>query len=193
YLAVTGPTTSIAGVSGAITATHPGGATLPNLHSVNTITVAASQDTISKRLDLTTSLNFVLPASWTASATLHFSLSQLSIGSLQSTLPCDVCDTLDEIGAPRYVVFRPTRPLNLVLVPYEYSISQSPTPDILFTPMGALQWLNNVYPVAGNFPGDGSGVRLLRYLPTRTTSKNLHNDDDGGDFLDDLQDILDGL
>src|SRR5262249_53957670 len=88
YLAVTGPTTSIAGVSGVITATHPGGATLPNLHSVNTITVGASQDTISKRLDLTTSLNFVLPASSTASATLHFSLSQLFIQSSQSNLPC---------------------------------------------------------------------------------------------------------
>jgi len=30
-------------------------------------------------------------------------------------------------------------------------------------------------------------------LPTRVTTKNLHNDDDGGDFLDELQDILDGL
>jgi hypothetical protein len=193
YLAVTGPTTSIAGVSGAITAAHPGGATLPNLQSVNTITVDSSQDTSSKRLDLTASLNFVLPPNWTASATLHFSLSQLYIQSFQSNLPCDACENLDEIGAPRYVVFRPTRPLNLVLVPYEYSISGTPTPDILFTPMGALQWLNNVYPVSGSFPTDGSGIRLLRYLPTRTTGKNLHNDDDGGDFLDDLQDILNGL
>src|SRR5262249_29173348 len=77
--------------------------------------------------------------------------------------------------------------------PYEYSISATASPDLLFTPMGALQWLNSVYPVAGNFPGDGSGVRLLRYLPTRTTTKNLHNDDDGNDFIDELQDILNGL
>jgi hypothetical protein len=47
--------------------------------------------------------------------------------------------------------------------------------------------------VSGNFPQDGSGVRLLRYLPTRATTKNLHNDNDGGDFLDELEDILNGL
>ena len=193
YLAVEGPTSSIAGVSGVITATHPGGTTLPNLASANTITVDSSQDTNAKRLDLTASLNFVLPSNWTADGTLHFSLSRLYIQSMQSNLPCEGCDNLDEIGAPRFVVFRPTRALNLVLIPYEYSISATPTPDILFTPMGALQWLNNVYPVSGNFPQDGSGVRLLRYLPTRATTKNLHNDNDGGDFLDELEDILNGL
>src|SRR5262245_19524393 len=193
YLAVEGPTTSIAGVSGSLTATHPGGATLPNLRSINTITVNSSQGTFPKRLDLTASLNFVLPPNWTTRATLHFSLDQLFIQSSESDLPCNRCDNLDEIGAPRFVVFRPTRPLNLVLVPYEYSISATPTPDILFTPMAALQWLNNAYPVGGNFPSDGSGVRLLRYLPIRTTTKNLHNNNDQGDFLDELQDILNGL
>lgn len=193
YLSVQGPTQLIGEVTGAITASHPGGASLPNWQSANAITVNSSQDVRAKRHDLQASLNFILPPEWSAAGTLHFQVSKLYIQGQESHLPCDGCGNLDEINAPRYVQFSPTRPLNLVLVPYVYAISATPTPDILFTPMGSLQWLNNVYPVSGNFPEDGAGVRLLRILPTRSTNKNLHNDDDGDDFIDDLQDIFNDL
>ena len=195
YLSMTGPTTSLTGITGAITATRPGGVTLsPLLTSTNKITVDSSTDLITKRRSLNATLNFVLPAEWIAPSTLHFQLSKLYLEGHETNLPCDGCRNLDEIGAPRYVQFRTTKPLNLVLAPYVYERSKTntPTPDLIFTPMIALQWVNNVYPLPGNFPG-WSGIRLLRYLPMRSTNRDLKTDDGGADFLDDLQDVLDNL
>jgi hypothetical protein len=194
YVSVTGPTASINGVSGALTAKRPGGPTLtPLLRSINVINVNSSTDIKAKRRDLTASLNFVLPADWFRTGTLHLELSKLFIQQAESNLPCDACGNVDEIGAPRFVQFRRTRTLNLVLAPYEYTLSEKPTPDILFTPMGALQWLNNVYPLAGSFPSNGSGIRLLRILPAQPTTRDLHTQAGIGDFLDDLQDVMNDL
>ena len=194
YISVTGPTTSIDEVGGALTASRPGGATLvPLLRSINVIRADSSTDVKPRRRDLTASLNFLLPPEWIRAGTLHLELSKLVIQGSDSTLPCAGCGNVDEIGAPRFVQFRPTKTLNLVLAPYEYSLSQTPTPDILFTPMGALQWLNNVYPLAGSFPSSGSGIRLVRILPARPTSRDLHTDSGIGDFLDDLQDVMNDL
>ena len=193
YLSLTGPATSLGGITGAITATRPGGVTLsPLLTSTNRITVDSSTDLTVKRRSLNATLNFVLPVTWIAPSTLHFQLSKLYIEGHETNLPCDGCRNLDEIGAPRYVQFRTTKPLNLVLAPYRYERSTTPTPDLLFTPMIALQWLNNVYPLPGNFPG-WSGIRLLRYLPMRSTNRDLKTDEGGADFLCDLQDVLNNL
>ncbi len=195
YLSLTGPTSSLGGISGAIIATRPGGVTLaPLLTSTNKITIDSSTDLIAKGRSFNATLNFVLPAGWIAPSRLHFQLSKLYIEGHETSLPCDGCRNLDEIGGPRYVQFRPTKPLNLVLAPYIYerSTTNTPTPDLIFTPMGALQWLNNVYPLPGNFPG-WSGIRLLRYLPMRSTSHDLTTDDGSLDFRDDLQDVLDSL
>src|SRR5690242_1832682 len=80
YLKVEGPTASITEVTGAITGTPPGGTTLvPLLRSANSITINSSSDVTAKRLDLSTSLNFVLPAEWTAGRTLHFELSKIYV------------------------------------------------------------------------------------------------------------------
>ena len=194
YLRVNGPTNAINGVSGAITANRPGDATLlPLVHSMNTITVDSSPNVKAKRQILDASLNFKLPPDWFAAGTLHIELSKLYIQGEESSLPCEGCDNLDEIIAPYWVPFRSTKPLNLVLAPFEYAISDTSTPDVFFTPMGALEWLNNVYPVSGNFLAGGDGIRLLRILPFRTTTRNLHNDSEGGAFLDELQDILNDL
>ncbi|MEP6921915.1 MAG: hypothetical protein ABI967_12380, partial [bacterium] len=194
YVSVTGPTTSIDSLSGALTAKRPGGPTLtPLLRSINIIKANSSTDVQAKRRDLTASLNFMLPADWFRTGTLHLELSKLFINEAELNLPCAGCGNVDEIGAPRFVVFRRTKTLNLVLAPYEYSLSQTPTPDILFTPMGALQWLNNVYPLAGSFPSSGSGIRLLRILPARPTTRDLHASGGIGDFLDDLQDVMNDL
>jgi hypothetical protein len=197
YLSLEGPTTTIHGVSGAIFATRPGGVTLPNWQSANTITVTSDPDINAKRLDLSASLNFILPPEWYAGGTLHIQLSHLLIEGDQSSLPCDGCQ-LDQIDAPYYVHFQPTRALNLVLAPYDYFPQQSPdtplTADLLLAPMGILQWVNNVYPVSGKFPEDGSGINLLRILPLHATRRDLSNpNDDGSDFLVDLQDIMDEL
>src|SRR5205085_10061809 len=65
--------------------------------------------------------------------------------------------------------------------------------DLLLTPAGALQWVNNVYPLAGNFPSDGSGINLLRILPMRTTTRNMQTSDGKDDFLSDLRDVFASL
>jgi hypothetical protein len=194
YISVTGPTASINEVGGALTASRPGGPTLvPLLRSINVINANSSTDIKARRRDLTASLNFMLPTDWIRAGTLHLELSKLFIQGTDSNLPCDACGNVDEIGAPRFVQFRRTKTLNLVLAPYEYMLSATPTPDILFTPMGALQWLNNVYPLAGSFPSSGSGIRLVRILPARPTTRDLHTGDGIGDFLDDLQDVMNDL
>jgi hypothetical protein len=191
YLNVTGPTASIGEVGGALIASRPGGTIeVPLLRSTNVIRADTSTDIKAKRRDLTASLNFVLPPEWLRAGTLHLELSKLFIQGAESHLPCNGCGNVDEIGAPRFVQFRPTKTLNLVLAPYENAVTNT-SPDILFSPMGALQWLNNVYPLAGSFPSSGSGIRLLRILPVRSMSHTLPAD--GGDFLDDLQDVMNDL
>jgi hypothetical protein len=191
YLSVQGAPT-VNGVTASLTATPPAGSPLPPLlHSSNAIVVGATADLAAQRLNYTASLNFVIPREWTDGRTLHLQVAKLYVEGQEFGAPCDGCNNLDEINAPRWSHFQPTRPLNLVLAPYQYNDLE---PDVIFTPMGALQWLNNVYPLAGAFPQDGSGIRILRMLPWRSTSKNLApNTDDGVDFLDELEEIRDDL
>lgn len=187
YLGVQGGGT-LGGVSGSLVATPPGGQPLGPIHSMNAITVTGSPNVQVRRIDLAASLNFAVPIEWTRGRTLHFALSRIYLNGMDTTLPCDGCNNVDAINAPRYVSFQPTRPINLILAPYMYRDHE---PDLLFTPMGALQWMNNVYPLGGNFPIDGSGIRLLRILPMRATTKVLCPAcDAGSDFLDELQDTL---
>ncbi|HKV63439.1 MAG TPA: hypothetical protein VJO16_16125 [Candidatus Acidoferrum sp.] len=197
YLAVTGPTSSIDSVSAAITATHPGSNTsLPNLRSVNSVTVTSSLDPHTSRHDLAKTINFMLPADWYAEGTLHISVSEIDVHGTTSPVPCDGCENNDNVG-PLFTHFQPTKALNLVLAPYVYEPHSQPglvaTPDIFFTPMGALQWLNDVYPLSGNFPAIESAVNIVRILPMQTTTKNLHDGGEQDDFLNDLDDLLDNL
>jgi hypothetical protein len=197
YLEVTGPTTSIANVSAAITASHPeGGASLPNLRSVNSATVTSAPDAFTRRQDLANTLNFMLPAAWIANSTLHIQVSEIDVQGTVSNVPCDGCENNDNVG-PLFSHFQPTKPLNLVLAPYIYQPHSKPglvaTPDIFFTPMGALQYFNDVYPLRGNFPSLDSGINLVRILPMTVTTADLHNRDEEDDFVDDLDDRLDDL
>lgn len=197
YLAVTGPTTSVASVSAAITASHPGGgASLPNLHSVNSVTVTSSLDPHTSRKDLASTVNFMLPPTWIGNGTLHIQVSEIDVQGIPSSVPCDGCENNDNVG-PLFSHFQPTKALNMVLAPYVYQPHSKPglvaTPDIFFTPMGALQWLNDVYPLAGNFPGPDSTINLVRILPMQITTSNLHDSDEQDDFMDDLGDLLDDL
>src|SRR5260370_16446770 len=79
YLGLEGPTTLIHGVSAELLATRPGGGIVGILQSANSITVDATQTLQTQRLDLTKSLNFVLPPDWYAQDTLYFEIPSLSI------------------------------------------------------------------------------------------------------------------
>jgi len=191
YLNVVGSPGAIAGVTGSLTATPPGQQVPipPLLHSMNTVTLTDSESIGVQRLDLTKSLNFALPPEWTAGRTLHFALGKFSVQGSDVNLPCDGCDNLDLIGAPLWSHFQATKPINIVLAPYIYERDGNRfTPDLLFSLSGALAWMNNTYPVSGDYPVDQSGIRILSVLPVGTTSRDLsRRSDDGGEFLDLLQ------
>ncbi len=80
YLTLEGPTTVIHGVAVEILASRPGGGPVGILQSATSITVDATQTLQTQRLDLTKSLNFVLPPDWYAQGTLNFEIPSLSIG-----------------------------------------------------------------------------------------------------------------
>jgi len=196
YLRVDGPTSQIRNVSGALTAFRSGESSFPNLQSLNTISVDSSEDINAKRLNIGASLNFELPPEWTTEGEIHIQLSHLDIEGSGSALPCDGCDNLNESDAPRFVQFLPLRRLNLVLAPYDYLPNPNPpfplTADFVWTPMGALQWLNAVYPLSGNFPLDDAGIKV-RILNSQTTTRNLQTSKGKDDFLGDLQSVLTDL
>lgn len=186
YLAVEG-TASIANVTGALTATRPGaGGVSSTLNSANDATINSSP-LQAKRLDANASLNFVLPDAWIRAGTAHFQLSKLYIQGSQSTLPCIGC-TNPDANAPYWLQFQLTKPLKVVLAPYAYTRSNT-TPDILFAPMLTLQFVNNVFPLSGDFPSDAAGIKVVRILPMRSTDRNLATFDAAGDFQDELEDL----
>jgi hypothetical protein len=167
------------------------------LPSLNMITANTSGDLDSKRASLDATINFELPAEWLTEGDLHLSFRPYikDSPSSPSNLPCSNCENLFPVNSmPHLVTFRRTRPLNLILAPFVYQPSNDPpfplSAELLFTPGVALQWTNNVYPLPGNFPSDGGGINLLRYLPTRVTTRNLQTDGGQSDFLSDLQSLL---
>jgi hypothetical protein len=72
--------------------------------------------------------------------------------------------------------FGRAKPLNLVVVPFVYLFGNR-TADTGNTLFSGLGYLNNVYPLAGNFPTDTSGINLT-ILPIRPTSLVLPRDND---------------
>jgi hypothetical protein len=183
YFSVTGPTLVISGVSGFITGYREGGDTPLLATSIGTTTIDASQDIGAKRLDLTKSLNFILSPDFFAPGLIHFWLVNLHVqGPGGAVLACDGCTEWN-------ASFGQSHPLDLVVVPFFYSFS-SLTADAGASLMGALGWLNNVFPISGNFPTDSAGINLM-LQPQQTTALILPRDNDR--FLFDLQSILDDL
>ena len=172
-----------------------------NVRSLNTITATASTSLGARRLDFTASLNFELPAAWTAAGDLHLTFRPdiKDSPSSPSNLPCTNCDNGNPLNPslPVFAHFTPTRPINVILAPYVYQPRNEPpfplSADLLLTPAGALQWVNNVYPLAGNFPSNSAGINLVRILPMRTTTRNMQTSSGKDDFLSDLGDLFSTL
>jgi hypothetical protein len=164
------------------------------------ITVNTSADLAARRTSLNATINFELPAEWLTEGELHLSFRPYikDSPSSPSNLPCSNCENLFPSNSmPRFVTFRPTRPLNLILAPYDYQPNSDPkfplSPELLITPGVALQWTNNVFPLPGNFPSNGSGINLLRILPAQLTTRDLGPTSNRSAFLDDLQSVLASL
>jgi hypothetical protein len=202
-----GQSVSIRDVHGSLTAQRRSGTGLGDylapgsLRPLNLITATDSTSLSARRLSFTASLNFELPAAWTAAGDLHLSFRPDIKGSptSPSNLPCTNCDNGHSLNRslPLFVKFVSTRPMNLILAPFVYQPRNEPpfplSAELLFTPGVALQWTNNVYPLAGNFPSNGAGINLIRILPRRTTTRNLQSDSGQSAFLSDLRALLASL
>lgn len=199
-----GPNASIFGVHGRLLAQRRQGTGLGDflppgeLRSLNRITAIASPDLAARRLQFDASVNFELPDGWTTAGDLHLSFRPEIQGSPSSpsNLPCVNCDNVNPLNPalPIFVRFQVTRPMNLILAPFAYHPRDDPefplSPDLLSTPAGALQWVNNVFPLAGDFPSNTAGINLLRILPMQTTTRDMQTGDGKDAFLSDLRGLL---
>lgn len=183
YFTTTGSTTTIDNVRGTIFGFHQGGNTPFLATSVGTTTIDTSHDLGAKRLDLVQSLNFVLSPDFYQQGHTRFRVLRLNVaGPGGATLACAGCVEWD-------ASFNRAKPMNLVVVPFLY-LHSNLTADTGATLMGSLGYLNNVFPLTGNFPTDPSGINLT-ILPTRPTSLVLPRDNDR--MLDYLQNVLNDL
>jgi hypothetical protein len=201
-----GPSATIKDVFGRLTARRRIGTVLGDylppgeIKATNMIVVNTSNDLNAKRGVLNATVNFNLPANWVTQGELHLSFRPeiKDSPSSPSSLPCTNCENLFPSNSqPRLMTFHPTRKMNLILAPYIYEPSSNPpfplSAELLFTPAGALQWTNNVYPLPGNFPSNGAGINLIRILPMRRTTRNMQTAGGKSDFLDDLRDVYAAL
>ncbi len=192
FLRITGQTDAIRNVGGVLTAVRPGGSRPPgpsSVRSVRTVYVTPDANIAERRLDLTRSLNFRLPDEWLRAGRLHFEISALDIEGEQSTLPCDGCDNQDAGGFPVVARFEASRRLNILLAPYRYDPNADGIaiePEMTTMPALTLQWVNNVFPLAGNFPDNNLGINVVGILPVRTTVRDLSKSRQQGEFLEDL-------
>jgi len=138
-------------------------------------------------------LNFQLPTSWiTGCLSLVIDINT-PIGTEDPALLGN--NTLNWSN----ILFSPVVPVNLILAPYIYAppfASFPLTPDIINTPMLALGWLNNAYPLPGNFPQSNTGVNVQRILPIQTTNYDLRltsGNQNMDRFREDLRAILTNL
>jgi hypothetical protein len=183
YFSTTGSTNLISAVRGDITGFREGGNVPFLAQSIGTTDIDTSQDVGAKRRDLTKSLNFNLSPDFFGQGLLHFWVVRLNVqGPGGATLKCDGCKNWS-------ASFGPSKPLDLIVAPFHYNFSNL-TADAGATLQGGLGWLNNTYPLSGNFPIDTAGINLT-LLPMRTTDLVLARDNDR--FLFALQEILDNL
>lgn len=183
YFTTTGGTSKIDNVRGDISGFQEGGNTPFLATSVGTTNIDTSQNLGAKRLDLAQSLNFLLSPDFYQQGLTHFRVERLNVeGPGGATLACDGCVQWD-------ASFNRAKPLNLVVVPFQY-LHSNLTADAGATLIGGLGFLNNVFPLTGNFPTDTSGLNVT-ILPTRPTSLVLARDNDRMLFA--LQGILDDL
>jgi len=191
YFTTVGSGAPVNFVRGYISGYKQGGNTPFLATSINATTVGNGTDLGSRRRDLTQSLNFVLSPDFYAPGQLHFRVAQLfTEGPGSVSLICDNCAnwTADFPVMPK---------LNLIIQPYFYAFgNRTARTDTSLT--DGLRWLNNVYPLSGEYPDDQVDTAVLadagmtiRVLPVRTFSLRLPQLN--GAMLQDLQEILDDL
>jgi hypothetical protein len=161
YLNVTGSTSQISGVRGTLFAYRPLNSHLdrgPQLagvvHSSNAITVDTSTDIKPRRVNLTQSLNFELPADWITDGMVHFEIALDVDGSPTSpvNIPCEGCNNAFFNGTPVFVQFVPMPVFRLRIVGMQFALG---TPPVMQAPRAldfALfqSWVRRAYP-AGTF------------------------------------------
>jgi hypothetical protein len=176
YLGLTGSATSLTNVRATLNAFRPGNdptfqhgpALAPfNVKSLNAVTVDNSVNLLTKRADMTKSLNFELPPDWVVDGQVNFSLGSITIDDVDFPAPNVTGGFVNAIGHLRYQEFDPAPFLRVKLVNVPYHPIGKPaevhTPrqldnDLLFS------WLGRAYPTARVIPSV-STTATLPYAP----------------------------
>lgn len=190
YLAINGMA-SLPSITGHVYANSPGspgylflGPGIPpyNVKSLNSITLTNTATLDSLRRDATASLNFELPAAWTAAGTVHFSLADVTPDDCDGSLAISGGSLADESGFYSYVTFQnaPTVRVRAMSVPYKpngTTTVYSPTQNY-FDHLSS--WLRRAYPT-------GNVVFSQGALGTRNGSPGNFDADDINSQLQDVR------
>ncbi len=178
YLGLQGGASSIANVTGRLTAVRPDGSRPGgplSIDSLNTVTVEAANSRDMIRSSMTKSLNFEMPREWLAAGVLHLELDRLEVEGAQSNLPCIDCDNHFPSGAPATKTFHAVPPVRiwLVRVPYIPSPGAAANVPTQFDISMLASWLRRAYPTAE--------VRDTQmFMPTQPGPPGFEDEDDDG-------------
>lgn len=188
YLHLVGPLTTLPGISGSLSAFLPstfgdfylGAGIAPfNVQSLNTVTVTQSTDLQAARKDITASLNFEVPASWTENPHVHFQLSGVALDGCDTNIALQGYGNTLPYGNYLYNSFTTAPPVKVRLFAVPYQTTSGGT---VFTPRDLdfnflESWLRRAYPTA-------------EVISTRSTLSTRTGTPDGSFSADDINSQL---
>ena len=175
YLRVSGGTPKITGVRGTLVAYRPansqgdiGQPISGSVKSSNAIDVDQSTDLKARRLKLTQSLNFQLPADWIGQGKAHFEVTLDVEGSPNSpvSIPCDGCHNIIGTGFANFQTFHTMPTLRMRVVGLDYNGGTGTSPHTTRAADFALfqSWVQRAFPAA-NFIFTNSSVTSVNTFP----------------------------
>ncbi|MEO5819919.1 MAG: hypothetical protein ABIT71_05395 [Vicinamibacteraceae bacterium] len=175
YLRVSGGTQKITGVRGTLVAYRPANSSgdigqliSGSVRSSNAIAVDQSTDLKARRLELTESLNFQLPADWITRGKAHFEVTLDVEGSPSSpvSIPCNGCHNIIGTGFANFQTFHTMPRLRMRVVGLDYNGGTGTSPHTTRAADFALfqSWVQRAFPAA-NFTFTNSSVTSTNTFP----------------------------
>jgi hypothetical protein len=174
YLRVSGGTPKITGVRGTLVAYRPansqgdiGQPISGSVRSSNKIDVDQSTDLKAKRLKLTESLLFQLPADWIGPGKAHFEVTLDVDGSPSSpvSIPCDGCHNIIGIGNANFQTFHTQPTLRMRVVGLDYNTATGTLHTTRNADFALFQsWVQRTFP-ASQFTFTNSSVTSVNTFP----------------------------
>ena len=191
YLRVSGGTPKVTGVRGTLVAYRPansqgdiGQPISGSVKSSNAIDVDQSTDLKARRLKLTESLNFQLPADWIGQGKAHFEVTLDVEGSPNSpvSIPCDGCHNIVGTGNANFQTFHTMPTLRMRVVGLDYN---GGTGTSLHTTRAAdfalfQSWVQRAFPAA-QFTFTNSSVTSVEHVPVHVRRRERGAGEHPGD------------